>query len=211
MTGFFLSKLYKAHMNGYISTVELEEWEISQTSRMFLDNAVTNEPTMFLLKGQIHVFNQQYKEAIDCFEQYLTKLDFLQGQGIASSASTLAIYLSANAYSRMNLFDRSIDSLKKALRLDFLNHGKNNTFLRAGLYMSLGDDYCDLLNFDWAEKAYRTSLSIYIEIGNESCPSTCYLYKMLHLVYLARNDPVTAELYKRKQLALECKLGVKVP
>ena len=111
----------------------------------------------------------------------------------------------------MKLFDKSIEARKKALRLDFQNHGKDNTFVRAVLYSSLGDDYLGLLKFDWAEKAYRTSLRIFIKIGNESCPSTCYLYKMLHLVYLARNDPVTAELYKRKQLALECKLGVKVP
>ena len=111
----------------------------------------------------------------------------------------------------MKLFDRSIVARKKALRLDFQNHGKDNTFVRAVLYSSLGDNYLGLLKFDWAEKAYRTSLSIYIEIGNESCPSTCYLYKMLHFVYLHQNDPVTAELYRKKQESLERKLGVEFP
>ena len=166
---------------------------------------------MHLLKGRIHVLNRQYKEAIDCFEQHLTKLDSLQGQGTVSSASIVAYCDMAAPYSKMKLFDRGIDLLKKALRLDFLNHGKHSTYIRAMLYMLLGNNYSHLQKFDWAEKAYRTSLHILIEIGNASCPSTCYLYKMLHHVYLGQNDHVTAELYKRKQLALEHKLGFKVP
>ena len=111
----------------------------------------------------------------------------------------------------MSQFDRSNALLKKALRLDFLNHGKDNTFVRAKLYMLLGCDFFGLFNFDWAERAYRTSLRIFIDIGNASCPATCHLYKMLHFVYLHQNDPVTAELYRRKQVALDRELGLKVP
>ena len=210
MTGYFLTALDKAHMNGYLPTVDLEEWGISQASEMFLDNFDTNEPMMLLQKGRSHALNHQHKEAIDCFEHYLTELELLQGQG-TSSVSIWTHLSIAKSYSKMNLFDRSIDTVKKALIFDFLHHGKDNTVDRAAISMSLGNDYLGLLNFDWAEKAYRTSLSIFIEIGNRSCPSTCYLYKMLHFVYLHQNDPVTAELFRRKQVALEQKLGVKVP
>ena len=211
MTGLLPTVLEQAHMKGYLSTDALDEWGLSQTSEMFLHNVDITKPMMLLQKGQIHALNQQYKEAIDCFEQQLTELEYLQGQGTASCASTLATLEIARAYSKMKLFDKSIEARKKALRLDFQNHGKDNTFVRAALYSSLGDDYLGLLKFDWAEKAYRTSLRIFIEIGNESGPSTCYLFKMLHFVYLHQNDPVTAELYRRKQESLERKLGVKVP
>ena len=165
----------------------------------------------FYKKGWIHAFNEQYKEAIDCLEQRFKELEILQGQGTTSTFLISTFLESGKAYSEMKLFDRSIDALKKALKLDFLHHGKDNTFGRAAIYFWLGVGYFCLLNFDCAEKAYRTSLSIFIEIGNESGPSTCFLYHMLHLVYLGQNDPVTAELYKRKQLALERKLGVKSP
>ena len=165
---------------------------------------------MHLQKGRIHALNHQHKEAIDCFALHLPELELLQGQGTASSDSITIICKIAETYLQMNLFDRSIDSLKKALRLDLLYHGKDSTFLRAALYSLLGDGYFRLLKFDWAEKAYRTSLRIFIEIGNASCPSTSYLYKMLHFVSLHQNDPVTAELYKRKQEALQHKLGAKV-
>ena len=104
----------------------------------------------------------------------------------------------AKSYSKIKLFDRSIDLLKKALRLDFLNHGKDNTFVRATLYMSLGNEYFNLHRYDWAEKAYRTSLRIFTQIGNACCLSTCHLYKMLHLIYLGWNDPISAELCTRE-------------
>ena len=212
MTGYLLTVLDEAHMNGYLPTVDLDEWGISETSEMFPDNVDTNKPAMLLLKGRIHALNHQHKEAINCFEQHLRKLGFLQEQGTVSSASIVALWDMAKSYSKIKLFDRSIDLLKKALRLDFLNHGrhgKDNTFICATLYMSLGNEYFNLHRYDWAEKAYRTSLRIFTQIGNACCLSTCDLYKMLHLIYLGRNDPITAELYKRKQLALECN-GIKV-
>ena len=211
MTAYLLYALGAAHLNGYIPTVDLEEWGISQTLEMFVDSIDTNKSSMLLLIGRIHLNNQQYKEAINCFEQHLTELEFLQGQGITSDASTVTTLEIAKSYSTMKLFDRSIDSYKKALRIDFLNHGKDNTFIWAVLYSQLGDDYFSIHKYDWAEKVYGTSLHIFIEIGNASGRSTCNLYRMLHLVYLCQNDPVTEEVYKRKQLALERKLGVKVP
>ena len=79
MTGYFLTVLNEAHMNGYLPTVELDEWGVSQTSELIMDNVDTHNPVMLLLKGRIHELNQQYKEAINCFEQYLTEFEFLQG------------------------------------------------------------------------------------------------------------------------------------
>ena len=70
MAGYFLSVFEKARMNGYLSNVDLDEWGISLTSEMILDNVDTNQPMMLLGKGRIHVLNQQYKEAINLLEQY---------------------------------------------------------------------------------------------------------------------------------------------
>ena len=92
MTGYLLTVLDEAHMNGYLPTVDLDEWGISETSEMFLDNVDTNKPAMLLLKGRIHALNHQHKEAINCFEQHLRKLEFLQGQGTVSSASIVALW-----------------------------------------------------------------------------------------------------------------------
>ena len=83
MTGLLPTVLEQAHMKGYLSTDALDEWGISQSSEMFMHNVDITKPMMLLQKGQIHALNQQYKEAIDCFEQQLTELEFLQGQGTA--------------------------------------------------------------------------------------------------------------------------------